>query len=288
MDLFDDLDRHTTPKTKDTIVRAQLNYPGGKTKSVHKIIPHLPYREKYIEPFGGSAAVLLARYPSTLEVYNDRYGGVVAFYRCMRNETKMQRLCDLLDLTVHSREDFVWCKATWDKVDDDVERAARWYYMLSYSFGGLSRNFGRSTSGRGTLSGKIRNAIKKFPEIHNRFKKVQVENQDWYDCIHDYDSEDAVFYIDPPYIEADSGIYKNKMTIDDHRRLLTTIFDLKGFVAVSGYNNPLYENQDWDDRIEWDAHVSIQSLAYTEGNRKQQLEGLEKRGKSAEVLWIKE
>lgn len=288
MNLFDELERNSTPKTRDTIVRCPLNYPGGKSRSVKYIVEHLPYRQKYVEPFGGSAAILLARHESPLEVYNDRYGGVVSFYRCMRSKEKMEALCDRLKFTIHSREEWVWCAETNQDVSDDIERAARWYYLLQYSFGGLCRNFGRSTNIPSAIAGKIRNNIELFSDLHNRFKKVQVENQDWSDCMHDYDDHETVFYIDPPYIDADAGIYEHKLSHGDHRRLLVTIFELKGFVAVSGYTNPLYESCPWTARYEWDSYISLQSHAYTDSNFKKNLKGLEERKDAKEVLWIKE
>lgn len=292
MGLFDDLDMvsgqvNKKPKDRD-IVRAAFGYPGGKSRSVKKILPHLPYRERYIEPFGGSAAILLAREPSKLEVYNDRYAGVVAFYRCLRSKKLFDALVQWIELTVHSREEFVFCRDTWENVDDPVERAGRWYYMSMYSFGSIGRNWGRSTSAKGNMAGKIRRKLKLFPAIHQRFERVQVENQDWEDCVRDYDSPDAVFYLDPPYVDVNRGTYGSEMSIDDHRHFLEVVMSLKGFCAVSGYSNPLYEKPPWDDRHEWKSFVSIQSMAYTEGNRKEQLKGLEKRGHATEVLWIKE
>lgn len=288
MDMFEDLDRHAEEKTRETIIRAPFAWPGGKSKSIDKIIPHLPYTSRYIEPFGGSAAIMLARHASALEVYNDRYGGVVSFYRCLRNPAKFNNLCEQLELTIHSREDFLTCRDTWKNIECDIERAARWYYMTNYSFGSLGRNFGRSTSHKGSLAGKIRNKLKLFPAIHERFKGIQVENQDWEQCMADYDSPDSVFYLDPPYLDTDSGIYNSKMTHEDHRRLLDRVFECQGFVALSGYPNPLYEDRDWDDRITWDAFISIKSAAYTESNNKEHLKGLEERGTNTEVLWIKE
>lgn len=285
--LFDDLERQTTPKTRDEIIRSPLNYPGGKSRSVKYIIEHLPYRGRYIEPFGGSAVVMLSRHTSPLEVYNDRYAGVVAFYRCLRDKQKMEALSERIKLTVHAREEWVWCAETWENVSDDVERAARWYYMLAYSFGGLCRNFGRATNSGSGIAGKIRNAVALFPQIHERFAKVQCENQDWEQCIHDYDDHDAVFYIDPPYVDATDGIYKHPMKHDDHRRLLATIFQTKGFCAVSGYSNPLYESQKWNQRFEWESFVSIQSLGGA-GNNKEHLKNVEKKDHATEVLWIKE
>lgn len=159
--------------------------------------------------------------------------------------------------------------------------------MTMYSFGRLGRNFGRSTSSKARLA-SLQDKLTLFPKIHERFKMVQVENQDWSQCIKDYDNHEAVFYIDPPYVDTDSGVYKNKMDQDDHRRLLETIFTMKGFCAVSGYSNVLYDAQPWDDKHEWESFVSMQSMAYTESNNKLQLKGQEERSTATECLWIKE
>lgn len=289
LSMFEDLQSNSEPKSRDEYLRAPFCYPGGKSRSVKFIIEHLPYRKIYVEPFGGSAAILLARHPSPLEIYNDRYGGVVCFYRCMRDKEKMERLCERIKLTVHSREEWIWCHETWENTADDVERAARWYYMLSYSFAGLGRNFGRSTSCALTrFAGKIANNMELFPKIHQRFFRVQIENQDWERCFQDFDSFETVFYLDPPYVDTDVGIYKHKMSPDDHRRLLDTIFRTKGFVAVSGYSNPLYENQNWDNRLEWEVACSISSMSFTDENNKKHHKDVATRDNVKEVLWIKE
>lgn len=291
MDLFNELDRNAPDELKsrdDTIARAPFGWPGGKSRSVAQILQHLPYKKIYCEPFGGSAAVLLARKSSSLDVYNDRHGGIVAFYRCLRDPKKYQQLVDWLELTLHSREDFKDAKNTWCEEHNDIIRAGKWYYMVNYSFGSLGRNFGRSTSGRGLIAGKIRNKLRLFPFIHARLARVQIENQDWHECIRDYDSKETVFYIDPPYVDAHRGTFKHEMDRENHRYLLDTIFRIKGFCAVSGYVNPLYDNQAWDDRIVWESFCSIDSCAYTVSNHKNQVEGLKKREKAEEVLWIKE
>jgi DNA adenine methylase len=240
-----------------------------------------------VEPFGGSGAVLLARNASKIEVFNDRYAGVTAFYRCIRDRAKLDRLCEWLDLTVHSREDFVWCKDTWENVADDIERAARWFYMINYSFASKGACWGRSTSAGG-MAGKVRNKIKAFQSVHERLKCVQIENQDWSDCLRDYDNSETVFYLDPPYIDASPGTYKHELSKQEHTKLLDAIFSLKGFVALSGYANPFYDERDWDSRHEWDVFISIKSAAYSEGNNKAHLKGIEERGHGTEVLWIKE
>jgi len=291
LNLLNELDNNAPDEFKskdDTVARAAFGWPGGKSKSVAQILKHLPYRQIYCEPFGGSAAILLARKPSPLDVYNDRHGGVVAFYRCLRDPQKYQQLVDWLELTIHSREDFKDSKTTWATEHDDVIRAGKWYYMVSYSFGSLGRNFGRSVTGRGIISGKIRNKLKLFPFIHDRLRKVQIENQNWHECIEDYDQFDTVFYIDPPYVDANRGTFEHELDREAHRHLLDMIFRIKGYCAVSGYANPLYDNQPWDDRISWESFCSIESCAFTASNHKKQLKELSKRSSAEEVLWIKE
>lgn len=275
---------------REDVLRAPFGYPGGKSRLSKRINEILPYRGSYIEPFGGSGAVLLGRRPSKLDVYNDRYGGVVAFYRCLKSDTKYQDLAALLQLSIHSREEWVFCKETWEHdALNDVERAYRWIYMHAYSFGQLARNFGRTTAGSGCLSGKLRERANEFHALHQRLKRVQIENQDWHQCCTDYEHPEAVFYCDPPYLECAPGIYTGGFTHADHIRLIEWAFSTPAYVAISSYPNKLYDAQDWDDVIELgELHLSLKSLAYTVTNSKEALRGLETRGTSREVLYIKD
>lgn len=265
-------------------VRAPLNYPGNKTKSLKHILPVLPYRGAYIEPFGGSAAVLLARTPEPLEVYNDRYGGICCFFRVIRDRS--EELMERLDLTVHSREEFEWSKATWEACDDEVERAARWYYSMYYSFSGKGEFFGRNTKPQNPYAGKLRNRIPEFPALSERLRHTQIENLDWRDIFNDYDQPNAVFYLDPPYYEARDPRYRSIMSPADHRAMLTRIFDLSGFVALSGYANALYDHEmfKWDERLVWTHRDSMSAMAFTPENNRERTD----RGTVEEVLWIKE
>lgn len=281
MELFDDLERQTAPASRDEIVRAPFGYPGGKSRSVERILPELPYTNTYVEPFGGGGSILLARRASRLEVLNDRYSGVVSFYRCLRSN--LDELVDRLDLALHSREDFVEAKATHDTCDSDIERAALWYIMIQHSFAALGRNWGRVTKGKGMMAAKVYKNLALFEPVHRRLRDVQIENQDWYQCMRDYDSPDTVFYLDPPYIDTNKGTYKYEMSTTEHRRLIDTIFSMEGFVAISGYSNPLYDNQDWDSVKRWEVMASMQGLAETN----QAYTGVD-RGKAVETLWIKE
>lgn len=268
-------------------IRAPLNYPGSKQASLDQILPILPYRGCYVEPFGGSAAVLLARNAVSLEVYNDKYGGIVAFYRCLHDPNKVAALMDRIDLTIHSREEWEFCFANWqDPRVDDVERAARWYYMRYYSFSGKGAAFGRNLKAQQPYAGKLRNRVPDLAAIHERLKNVQIENLDWREIVADYDQDDAVFYMDPPYYEVNNaGIYTG-MSQNDHRELLDTIFSMKGFVALSGYANNLYDQEKyhWDNRIVWKRRDRMNAMAFGEHNNRT----ASSRELLEEVLWVKE
>jgi site-specific DNA-adenine methylase len=178
------------------------------------------------------------------------------------------------------------CKETWQNVDDIVERAGRWYYMVQYSFGKLGRNWGRATSPRGNIAGTIQGKLPLFNDLHNRMRRVQFENRDALKLLEEYDSSDAVFYLDPPYIDAHKGTYKFEMTNDEHKRMIDIIFNMDAFVAVSGYSNPLYDNQNWDIVYEWDAFVSIDPINSNDDNKRGHIKDV-KRSTAKETLWIK-
>jgi len=272
------------------ILHCPFGWPGGKTNLLSFIIPHLPYRERYIEPFGGSFAIGIAREPSKTDVFNDRYGGVVDFYRCLRNPQLYQQLIDRIEMSICAREEFVWCKETWESVSDPVERAARWFYMIKYSFASLTQVFGRSMSQGNCYAMKLHKCLENFPELHRRLRSITIENLDFRDCITQYDSPNAVFYIDPPYPDI-PGIYNENLKTQDFYDLIELIENCQGFVALSGYHNPIFDNcKFWDEVFETKKCCSIASTkVHASGNNKNKDEqGLVyERPDVIEVLWIK-
>lgn len=262
LSLFDDLD--DSSNSRENYVRAPFNYTGSKERSLERILPLLPNRNKFIDVFGGSGVVSLNRKPCKLHVYNDRHSGLVAFYRCIRDRLKLEDLIDRLELTPMSREEFLWSLKNWENVDDDVERAARWYTMLQFSFGSVCRNFGRSVDAK-VLRNQHSTILKHFPlfgEIHQKVRFWQIENLDWRQMLRDYDAFDAVLYLDPPYYGCGAGAYRHAMSDEaSHRELLDKIFMCEGFVAVSGYANSLYDCRGWTARHEWDVRQTINNNA---------------------------
>jgi DNA adenine methylase len=270
---------------RSQIIKAPFGWPGGKSKSLDYILPRLPYRERYVEVFGGSGAVLLARRPCKCEVFNDAYSGVTDFYRTLQSD-RYTDLVGWIQSTLHGRELFNHYRDTWADIKDPFERACRWFYMVKASFSGLGRQYGRSLTNNAFVN-KLYNCLGDLAGVHERLKGVCIENADWRKILQDYDSPQTVFYLDPPYVDAYSGTYQNELTIQDHKELIATISRLQGFVAVSGYSNPLYEAVDWDARYEWDVKVWIDGGASTASNNKEHLDANRSKSTTKEVLWVK-
>ncbi len=252
--------------------RLPFAYPGSKADDINKILPHLPYGTGYGEAFGGSGVVLLNREPSKLEIYNDRYGGITCFFRVVRDNTMFSAFMERIATTLHSREEFIWCKRTWADCEDEVERAARWYYTIRFAVNGkASSTFGRSKNPVVRFADRLIKSLPLFAPIHNRLHTVTIENLDWRVCLDDFDQKGFVWYLDPTYLDCFPGTYDHELSVDDHRELVQRISHLAGHVCVSAFDGPvtrsIYDIAGlWDDKIEWYRNTTMGTQAYTDSN----------------------
>ncbi len=229
-------------------LRSPIIWFGGKGNMVDKILPLLPPHKIYVEPFGGGASILLAKPPSEIEVYNDLNSDLVNFFRVLRDKDKFEQFYQKVCLTPYSREEYNYCKNTWENVDDEIERAYRWFVVARMSFSG---NFGASWKYNVTSSSKKMSKtvadwlsiIDMLPEICERLMQVQIENNDFRKILQTYDTPETLFYMDPPYVPETrkSGEYKHEMTLEDHEELVNILLNLKGMVVLSGYNHECYK-----------------------------------------------
>lgn len=219
-----------------------FNYFGAKHKQVKNILPYLEIEHKrYVEVFGGSAMVLLNKNISKIEIYNDIYSEVVNFFRVIRNEAKLRKLQNFINNTPISREEFYKFRDTLEYTSVDWKRAAKFYYVSGLSFVYCMKSF---MIGLRAL-GRLKNISDNLDKVRDRFRKVLIENWDWKEIFKLYDSEETLFYLDPPYMrevrEEDPRGYKNDMENEDHELLIEKILFLRGKVILSGYQSDLYD-----------------------------------------------
>ncbi|MEM3502174.1 MAG: DNA adenine methylase, partial [Candidatus Bathyarchaeia archaeon] len=126
-----------------------IPYVGGKTFLLKHLLPLIPPHEIYVEVFGGGAALLLNKAPSKYEVYNDVDGELVNLFLTLRDDS--ERFRSRLEGIPYSREIFQrWSREfkTGNSLpEDNVERAVRFYYVISSSVSGKfgqGWSFGRS------------------------------------------------------------------------------------------------------------------------------------------------
>lgn len=218
---------------------------GGKFSHLKWLLPLLPKCHHYCEPFGGSAAVLLNRHPSSVETYNDLDGEVVNFFRVLRNET--DELVKAIALTPFSREEFFQAVSPNGSDLSLIERARRFYVRARQSRTGLAQtaSLGRwancKNTSRAGMSGVVSRwlgSVEGLPEIAQRLLRVQIENRPALELIKLYDADGTLFYCDPPYVHSTRGdkrAYGYEMDDAEHRDLAAVFSHCKGKAAVSGY-----------------------------------------------------
>ena len=208
-----------------------MGWIGGKRILRKAILERFPKDkvERYIEVFGGAAWVLFAKEKQAgqLEVYNDINGDLVNLFRCVKYHCgELQREFDWL---LSSREQFFDYVAQANMRGlTDIQRAARFFYVVKLSFGSEHRTYGTSKK-------MVDNAVERLASIKERLRGVNIEHKDYADLIRGYDRKAALFYLDPPYIGAE-GYYDSPFTPDDHQRLRAALEPLKGRFILS-YND---------------------------------------------------
>lgn len=260
---------------------------GGKFNHLNWLLPLLPKATHYCEPFGGSAAVLLNREPSPVETYNDIDGELVNFFRVLRDQK--EELVEAIGLTPFSREELrIACEEPVDALSD-LERARRFFVRARQVRTGLAQtaSAGRwahcKLTSRAGMAGAVSRwlgSVEGLSEIVQRLLRVQIENAPALEVIQRYDSEETLFYCDPPYphdARTDVRAYGYEMTNADHRELARLLHRVEGKVAISGYDGQLMDELygDWH-RVEASAKQA-HSTNTRPDNRKRE---------RTEVLWV--
>ncbi|HEX8456205.1 MAG TPA: DNA adenine methylase [Pyrinomonadaceae bacterium] len=230
---------------------------GGKYSHLDWLLPLLPHTTHYCEPFGGSAAVLINREPSPVETYNDIHGEVVNFFRVLRAQG--DELIKAIGLTPFSREEFEAAISESPENLSELERARRFYILARQVRTGLAQkaSSGRwahcKLTSRAGMAGAVSRwlgAVEDLPLIAQRLLRVQIEHAPAIEVIQRFDSEETLFYCDPPYphgSRTDVNAYANEMTDDQHRELAKVLRSVKGKVALSSYHCDLMDElySDW-------------------------------------------
>jgi len=207
-------------------MKAPFPYFGGKSKVADEVWQRFGQPKRYIEPFCGSAAVLLQRpggAPSGArdEVINDFDGFITNFYRTVKQQP--DELIELMDYTVseldlHARRD--WLQGVEDELIESLradphychaKAAAWWCWGVCQSIGGGWPYSDSNLSPEHSINGRgIFSTIDTEKTIHglsHRFSKTKILFGSWERCIESWsalhinrsENAPAAVFLDPPY-----------------------------------------------------------------------------------------
>jgi len=232
------------------------------------IISHFPEHRVYVEPFGGSAAVLLQKPRSWCEVYNDLEDDAVTVFEVLRDHP--EEFIRSLELTPYSRSEF---ERSYEASDDPIERARRAVTrsFLSHGSAGFTKKHRtgfRAVSLRSNTHGAqdFANLPGALWSIVERIRGVVIEHDDAAKVMARFDAPDTLHYVDPPYPMSTRhtgakwggcrACYGHELSDSDHEDLAATLRGLEGMVIVSSYPSELYDElyQGW-------ARLTCESLA---------------------------
>jgi DNA adenine methylase len=216
--------------------KSPLAWVGGKSKLTSTIIPLIPKHTCYVEVFAGAAWVLFRKEQSKVEVINDINGDLITLYRVIQNH--LEEFVRYYKWSLVSREEFQRLQRVDEITLTDIQRAARFYYLVKNAFGAkiVGQSFGVANSSKPRLN--LLRLEEDLSEAHMRLSRVTIENLPYHELIRRYDGKDVFFYIDPPYWNCENDYGKGLFTKDDFTQLRDILSKCQGKWLVSINNVP--------------------------------------------------
>lgn len=226
-----------------------LPYFGGKmytgSNQLGKwIAQHLKPAETYVEPFAGMLGIYLQTNPRDYShvIINDIDSQLYNWWVQVRDNHN--ELCELLEWTPHSEEQFNHIKQLETDSLSLVQQAWRYTILATQSFGAVQRVYFR-TWNHGKAGVLPRVAAARIAKLAERIHHIHIHNTCATTILQKIAANsDIMIYADPPYPNA--GAKKSYTHWDiPVERMLELLKEQKGKVAISGYVGDPWENLDW-------------------------------------------
>lgn len=235
-----------------------FRWHGGKWRLSSWLLKYMPAHDHYVEPYGGSAALLLQKPRSAMETYNDLDFSVVNFFQCLRDN--WQALEEAITFTPYSEAEWLkaWAHIETESILPPIESARRFYVRSMMSIAAPSVSWQNAwrrqkvlSKGSSGFSSPMKPAAKSFAETDHlydlamRLRGVQIENDGALNVITRYDHPETLFYVDPPYVlgtrSTKRDAYAFEMDDDDHGFMASILKNCSAMIMLSGYESKLYE-----------------------------------------------
>lgn len=208
-------------------MNSPIKWLGGKSKLRDEVIQCMPIHERYIEVFGGALWVFFGKQPSNVEVVNDVHSELVNFYRIIKKHPD----CFIKEAQepLYSREIYETFRKNDIAYLTEIERAARFFYMINIAFGAKWNGvFGISKDSKAS---NVIHDMSMIREVNDRFRNTYIEHLSFVELIPKWDSDGAFFFCDPPYI--DTAQYFNAFSMTDHKKLANILREIDGKFMVT-------------------------------------------------------
>lgn len=254
-----------------SVVPCIFRYPGGKSKRLRPIRrnldPLLKDARLYAEPFwgGGSVGLSVAKDYPDIEIWlSDLDEYISSFWDALVSGTdeEFQRLLDFIR-QVPTIELFKELRQSPPK--DKIERAYHAVFFNRCTFSGISRS--------GPLGGWQQDGLYKIGDRYNRERiitdcaeartllrgRTTVFNKDAVELIREV-PDDAVLFIDPPYVQKGKSLYRKFFEPKQHRALMDVLRGRTRWVTTYDKTPEVEALYSWATLSEMDAKYSIRSF----------------------------
>lgn len=240
-------------------MNSPIKYFGGKGMMQNQILKYFPSHIGYLEPFGGSGAMLFSKNPSDIEIYNDINQNVYSLFYVLSNKERFARFRDKCELSYFHEQLRQEAK---DKLKTELSLEDRAYYyfifnrLSTHGTGGFYQNIAVRRNLSKSVSDFL-SSIDRLPEIHSRVSNLLVYNRNALELMIDYDREGFFFYLDPPYhwSTRTSARYECDLSDTEQIKFIDTCLTLKhAKVLISAYEckeyNELLKNGFYKEQFE--------------------------------------
>jgi len=214
-------------------MRSFLSYMGGKSLLVKKIVPRIPEHDCYVEVFCGAAWLLFKKNEeqSHVEVINDINLDLVTLYRVIKHH--LEEFIRYFKWVLVSRDEFERFLAENPESLTDIQRAARFYYLLKAGYAARINNpsFSICTSERPRLN--FVRIEEELSAVHLRLARVYIDKLSYERLIPKFDKPDTFFYLDPPYYGCEDYYGAGIFSRNDFTKLRDILAGVRGKFILS-------------------------------------------------------
>ena len=224
-----------------------MPYYGGKFTMSKKLVTMLPPHRRYFEVFAGGASMFFRKSKAEWNVLNDIDNDIVNLYTCVIK--KFDKLCEHIYWLPRSRKLFIEFNHNIKDVNikiPDVKRASQYFFIIRNAFNNIP---GGSFSKDTYWDTKI---IKDLKLSKEKLNGTTIENLSFSKLIPRYEPRPGdFFYLDPPYVVADTKkYYRNNFNNDMHVELnsLANLIDDEGGTFMMSYDDVPIIRELYSDR----------------------------------------